>query len=216
MTDFDLVPREYRLERALARWLRQVLSIAVGIVVVTGAGGTALALANGNLDAQIRELQTHSALTAQQRAQLETLDARIAELGQQWQLLNALRSGAPAEQIFLIIDAALDDNEVWFRDWQFARAGTAAAEPKTVNSGYFIIVDDPQTEPAAPWRVETHLRINGQARDHAALSRFLRALFERTEVRDVRVQRTALRRFTTANVVEFEIAVLLSDVEGSS
>lgn len=212
MIDFDLVPNDYRMRLALNRWLRKLGGFVLSAIIVGGASGAALAVANNSLDRQIQDLQTHQAMTSQQRSQLETLDSRIAELRGQWQLLTTLRSGAPAEQIFTIIDSALGDTPVWFQDWAFVRNGGNSYEPPaTINTGYFIVTPDrgaAEQEPA--WRIETHVRVHGQALDHAALSQFVRALFQRPEVRDVRVQKTTLRRYVTANVVDFELAILLS------
>ncbi|MBT8143242.1 MAG: PilN domain-containing protein [Gammaproteobacteria bacterium] len=211
MTEFDLVPREYRLNLAFRHWLGRVAALTTAVVVFACASGAALAWANSSLDNQIQQLQTQQALTAQQRTQLETLDARIMDLGRQWQLLTTLRSGAPAEEIFAIIDATLEQGDVWFLSWDFARAGVAEVQqPQTVNTGYFIVVPDGQSmQPPPAWQVDTHLNIRGQARDHSALSAFVRALFAQSQVRDVRLQRTSLRRFAAASVVEFELAVVL-------
>ncbi|MDH3589674.1 MAG: hypothetical protein OEQ74_09740 [Gammaproteobacteria bacterium] len=218
MIDFDLVPRDYRLRLAFRRWLRRLGTIAGATVFITAATGAGLAYANNNLNRQIQQLQTQHAMTTQQRTQLETLDSRIQELGRQWQLLNTLRSGAPAEQIFLTIDAALDNTAVWFQEWAFTRAGTTGdGRPATVNTGYFIVVPSGEDAEKAPaWQIETHIRIKGQAQDHAALSGFVRSLFERGEVRDVRVQHTALRRYATASVVDFELAILLDGEDSES
>jgi hypothetical protein len=54
------------------------------------------------------------------------------------------------------------------------------------------------------------MRIVGQARDHAALSHFVRGLYESPGVSDVHLERTGLRRYTTTSVVDFELAVLLA------
>lgn len=215
MIEFDLVPGDYRMRRALNHWLRKLAGVVAGAVVVGAASGAALTVANKSLDAQIQDLQTHQAMTSQQRGQLETLDLRISELRRQWQLLTTLRSGAPAEQVFAIIDGALGDAPVWFQDWAFIRSGATSSErPATVNTGYFIVTPNAKNAGQQPaWQIDTHIRINGQALDHAALSAFVRELFERSEVRDVRVQKTSLRRYSTANVVDFELAILLNGVD---
>lgn len=211
MAEFDLVPRDYRLRLALRQWLQRLGIFMAMVVAVNLSSGAALALAGNQLDSQIQALQTQQAMTAQQRVQLESLDARIGELHEQWQVLSALRSGVPAEQIFVTIDKAIADMDVWFGEWAFTRAGSAGdGTSATVNTGYFIVVPDGAEPVEAPaWQVRTHIRIKGQARDHGALSRFVRALFERARVDDVRVQRTSLRRYANASVVDFELAIVL-------
>ena len=215
MSEFDLIPADYRLRLAFRRWLARLGLLTGAVVIGSAASGVALGFANSQLESQIQQLQKQHAMTTQQRTQLETLDARIGELDNQWRLLTALRSGAPAEQIFVIIDKSLDNTDVWFQEWAFTRAGGAVNKAvSTVNTGYFIVVPDSEEAANQPaWHIETHIRIKGQARDHAALSGFVRKLFERAEVRDVRVQRTTLRRFATASVVDFELAILLDGGE---
>ena len=215
MPEFDLVPPDYRLKLAFQKWLQRLGVFIVMVVIVNAGSGAALAVAGNQLESQIQALQARQAMTAQQRAQLESLDERIGQLRDQWHVLAALRSGAPAEQVFITIDKAISHMDVWFEEWAFTRAGAAGVQsPATVNTGYFIVVPDGEQAEAAPaWQVRTHIRIKGQARDHSALSRFVRALFERAGVSDVRVQRTALRRYANASVVDFELAIVLDGAE---
>ena len=214
MAEFDLVPPDYRLRLAFQKWLQRLGVFVIVIVIVNAASSAALAVASNQLQSRIQALQTKQAMTAQQRAQLESLDERIAELRDQWRVLAALRSGAPAEQVFVTIDQALSHKDVWFEEWAFTRAGAVGARPPaTVNTGYFIVVPDSEAEAVQAWQVKTHIRIRGQARDHGALSRFVRALFERAGVNDVRVQRTTLRRYANASVVDFELAIMLDGTE---
>lgn len=209
MSEFDLIPSDYRLGLAVRHWLLRVC-LATGVVasLLLAAAGT-LAYANNDLTQQIRQLQTHHAMTTQQREQLEKLDSHIGDMRRQLHLLTTLRGGAPAEQVFHVINAALPQGSVWLQEWDFARAGTAEEIVASVNAGYFIIVDDNATEPAPEWKVQTHVTLHGQARDHAALSSFARQLYQQPAVSDVRVQQATLRRFTTANIVEFELTAVL-------
>ena len=99
--------------------------------------------------------------------------------------------------------------------YEFRRAGTVAPEgPRTVDTGYFVVVPSGESDRTPEWHARTHMTVHGQARDHGTLSRFVRSLFERREVRDVRLQRSALRRYTAASVVDFELAVVLDTGRG--
>lgn len=158
-------------------------------------------------------LEQQRAVTVQQRAELEQLDARKRELTQQLTVLNGLRSGAPARMVFQAIDRALANNQLWFVDWEFRRAGVIVPEDQahTVETGYFIVVPKDQAVGApGEWGVQTHMTIRGQALDHAALSRFVDRLFAQDAVVDVRVQRTSLRRQRETDVVEFDMTVVLN------
>ena len=146
-----------------------------------------------------------------QREQLEASDQRLKALDDEWNLLQGLRSGAVAEDLFVIIDAALPGDDVWFTRWSFARAGVIAPpNVKTVNSGYFIVVPAGQRPEAQPsWQVRTHMDINGEARNHAALSRFVRGLFAQPQIQDVKVNRTQVRDYVGTPVVDFSLAIVL-------
>ena len=64
------------------------------------------------------------------------------------------------------------------------------------------------------WQVETHMILEGQARDHQALSSFVRALFEQANIKDVSVQRTSLTDYANGRVVSFDLTIILnSDVK---
>ncbi len=127
-------------------------------------------------------------------------------------MLQGLRSGAPARAVFRAVDQALAGADVWFLNWQFRRAGVLVPEEQAggVETGYFIVVPEDGREVSQSWQVETHLKIKGQARDHAALSRFVDDLFTQRAVVDVSVQKTALRSYGDVDVVDFDMAVVLN------
>ncbi|NNF67713.1 MAG: PilN domain-containing protein [Gammaproteobacteria bacterium] len=212
MISFDLVPGDYRARLVLKESLKRLSGLLVGLTVIALVSSAALAFVNKSLHSQIQLLQNQHAVTTQQRNDLESLDAQIQELVRQWQLLTTLRSGAPAEHIFTVIDSALEDNSIWFQRWAFVREGKREkSQGNTVNTGYFIVVsDDVEAKPSPAWDIETHIKISGQARDHAALSRFVRGLFNSPQVSDVKVQNSTLQRFAAANVVRFDLAVILN------
>lgn len=207
----DLIPADYRENLSRQGHLRGAIWCSVMLCV-------AVALASlwyGRVAKQIRQetefLRTQYALSAQQREQLDVLDARLAALDEEWLLLRGLRSGAAAEDLFVIVDRALPGEDVWFINWEFRRAGVIVPQTEhTVNTGYFIVVPKgQQTEELAAWQVKTHMNINGQARDHAALSRFVRGLYEQPEIQDVKVNNTRVRQYSDTTVVDFDLAVVL-------
>jgi hypothetical protein len=52
------------------------------------------------------------------------------------------------------------------------------------------------------------MTIKGQAKDHAALSRFVRKLFEQPEIQDVRILNTS--RLSDERIVNFDLAVTVN------
>lgn len=207
----DLIPPEYRESLSRKRHLRLAIQVAVVLVVALGFAGAGLARSAKQIGLETGQLRTALALSAQQQEQLAVLEARLQDLDEEWVLLRGLRSGAVAEDLFLIVDRALTAGDIWFLTWKFSRAGVVVPQsPRTVNTGYFIVVPQGETglEPAA-WQVQTHMTINGQARDHAALSRFVRALYAQHGIDEVKLDRTKVRQYAAANVIDFNMTITL-------
>ena len=212
MSDIDLIPQAYRTRRWQVRWMKYAATLLASLAGVLVLSLLALNTATNNARARVEALKVRQVATAQQRAEIERLGSEKTELEQQFRLLSNLRSGAAAGDMFMTIDRALTSNDVWFRNWQFQRAGVmVGAEARTVNTGYFVVVPDGTDQPASDdLRVQTHMAIRGQARDHSALSGFVRRLFVQPEIDDIRIRRTSLADGNQADTVDFELAVVLN------
>ena len=140
---------------------------------------------------------------------LAALNAEQENLQDQLHLLRGLRSGTAATNLFRIIDEALVEDELWFRHWDFRRAGVTDATGQAVETGYFLVVPDDGQEQES-WQVETHMTITGQSQDHATLSEFVTRLLSRPEIEDVRIRRTELHRYDARNLVDFDLAVVIN------
>jgi len=214
MNNIDLIPNAYRTRRWQARWLRTAAVLLASLSVAFGMGLAMLNTATVSAKARVEALQVKQTVTAQQRVDLERLNAQRTELEQQFELLSGLRSGAAAEDMFVAIDRALTSDDLWFLEWKFERAGVMVGEGvRTVNTGYFIVVPDGANPPADDaFRVQTNMMIRGQSRDHSALSSFVRNLFAQPEIDDVRIRRTSANRNGEINTVDFELGVVLKTV----
>lgn len=213
MPDIDLIPADYRRARWLKVWLRQMIGSGVTMLTLTLLAFGVLSVQVKSLRAEAAQLEQQRAVTDQQRQDLQTLDSQKNALSQQLSLLSSLRSGAPARSMFMTVDEALTDAEVWFLQWEFRRAGVKVPESQArgVETGYFIVVPEAGAEGGdQAWLVETHMTITGQARDHEALSRFVKGLYAQSSVVDVSVQRTDLSRLRDRDVVQFNLAVVLN------
>ena len=212
MADIDLIPVDYREWISRHSLLRQY-GIAATVLVALLIG-LALALGHSASEAQARvtELKSASAITQQQQMQLQTLKDQQAEYERRWSLLRGLRAGAAVDEIFSLIDRAIVAGDLWFLDWSFRRAGIIVdGQQRGVETGYFVIVAESDDPLAAPdLTVETHMKIRGQAVDHQALSKFVRALFEEPAIKDVNVQGTSLTNYANGRVVEFDITLVLN------
>lgn len=218
MAELDLIPQDYRdwlnQRSMLRRYVIVFVALNIAILISSGAFAHLTRLATD----RIQELQAQSAITEQQQAQLETLREQQAEYESRWSLLRGLRAGAAVEDIFRIIDQALVDDDLWFVDWRFQRAGVVVnGERRDVETGYFVMVrEDGIPNENVDWEVETLMTVNGQAKDHQALSTFVRALFEQASIRDVSVRKTSRTDYAGGRVVSFELGIVLNSAVETS
>ncbi|MDJ0806944.1 MAG: PilN domain-containing protein [Gammaproteobacteria bacterium] len=212
MVEIDLIPEAYRKRLLFTRWIKQaLLSLALlsSLIIVAFFY---LRSATVQIDLQLKQLQSQKAISSQQRSELEKLTARKKDLTQQLALLAGLRSGSAAEQMFLTVDKALTAGDVWFTNWKFRRAGTATDKaPKEVNTGYFVVIQAGAAETEEAWKIETHMAIQGQALDHAALSGFVSSLIDQPTIQHVRVVRTEQVNINNHKLVNFSLDILVAD-----
>ncbi len=210
MPEIDLIPARYRELARLRRWLK-LLGGALGLsVVLLLAARLGLGYAIHLESRRVESLRSAHSEAIERRERLQELRAEQAELARRVQILGELRGKVPARQMFHAIDRALDGT-IWFRDWQFARAGELV-EPAAegVKRGYFVVVPSgggAGSEKA--WRMQTHMEIRASARDHASLAGFVRRLVAQPEVESVRVLHTEVSRASTEGLVDFELAVVV-------
>jgi hypothetical protein len=210
MTDIDLIPASYRESLRVQSWARYMLITVSFVLVMSITGYFTLDYMNQTLSAEISDLQSEQQISELQRDVLINLSEEKTRFTNQLSFLTGLRSGTTAQEMFMTVDRALENKEVWFLDWEFRRAGTAVEkDEKTSSNGYFIIIPATNGEKTAEtWKIETHMTIKGQAKDHSALSRFVRKLFNQPEIQNVRILNTSRR--AKARVVNFDLAVIVN------
>jgi Tfp pilus assembly protein PilN len=113
MSEIDLIPTDYRNRRWLGRWLRKILSGAGSVIFLGAVTAGALIYQTATLEAEATRLEEQRAVTTQQRNELEQLSQKRQTLAQQLSILRGLRSGAPAETVFLTIDRATSTCGSW-------------------------------------------------------------------------------------------------------
>jgi len=212
MRDVDLIPDDYR--RAV-RFIRRakVAGVALVIAAVALIAGHRFLQSVGQQGRRaIAALQAQQSTTTQQRLELEGLREQQMRLERRLALLAAVRGGPTAESMFSIIDQALAAGGVWFTNWRFRRAGAEVDHvAEAVHTGYFVVLPPDAEHPEAKeWRVETHMEIKGQARDHSALSTFVNRLYDRPEIEDAKVLRTSVRPSDDGAIVDFDLAIVVA------
>jgi hypothetical protein len=212
MSEIDLIPAFYRKRVLFAKWVKQALLALTAITGVIVSATLALHAYTEDVELELKELQAQKRISTQQRNELEKLNTRKKALTQQLDLLAGLRSGLAVEQLFVTVDKALSKDDVWLTNWRFRRAGTVVEkDPKTVNMGYFIVIpndEHPQQEEA--WKIETNMKIQGQALDHSALSEFVSNLVKQPEIQTVRVVRTDQISLQGHKLVNFSLDIIIS------
>lgn len=210
MSEIDLVPSSYRQFLRIRRWIRNfgfiygvLIAAIVASKVLLSFGIDAEASAIERLKADKRLVLNKKTKSDQLQEDRSTLEKRLA-------VLNTLRGGPPVRDVFLSIDRAMHE-DVWFLDWKFMRAGEfVEGKSKSVNTGYFIVVpEDGSGSKERAWRVQTHMEIKAQALDHSSLADFVRRLSEQRVFDDVKVLTTRVHRYPAAQVVDFELAVIV-------
>lgn len=207
----DLIPKDYRESIARRRSVRYALASVVLVCLVASGASASLSNRASAIKAETDQMNQERALLTLLDKQMLALDQEQQLLDEEWMLLNTLRSGFAAEDLFHLIDDALPGDDIWFIDWSFKRAGVVAQEGVAgTNTGYFIVVNSDATgKPEPAWQIETHMSIVGQAVDHAALSKFVRGLYQQQQIESVKLNQTRVREYADRSVVDFELAIVL-------
>jgi hypothetical protein len=218
MNEIDLFPDDLRKRLLFTRWFKLTGYAIVSISVVLVITFVMLREANTRIDAQIQHFQSQREISNANRKQLEQLNQQKSNLKQQLDLLSGPRSGASAEQMFLMIDRALPGPDVWLTNWRFRRAGTPVEDKQeAVNTGYFIVIAaDNQNKQEETWKIETHMAIQGQALDHVAMSKFVLNLTQQPEIENVRIVNSRQSSANQVKLVDFSLEIVVSARNGNS
>jgi hypothetical protein len=218
MNEIDLFPEDLRKRLLFSHWFKIT---GFTIVLLTVALVIALVLlreANAQFEEQIQHFQSQREITTAKRQQLEQLNQQKSNLKQQLDLLSGLRSGASAEQMFLMIDRALPGPEVWLTNWKFRRAGSQVDESReAVSTGYFIVIPAGKRDASEEtWKIETNMAIQGQALDHVAMSSFVLNLTLQPEIENVRIVNSSQSKVNEVKLVDFSLDIIVSARQGHS
>lgn len=220
MNEIDLFPDDLRKQLLFMRWFKLSGIAIVLLTLVAMVTFVLLREASARIDEQIKYFQSQREITNANRRQLEQLNQQKSDLKQQLDLLGGLRSGASAEQMFLMIDRALPGPDVWLTNWKFRRAGTPVDKnQQAVSTGYFIVIPAGNQNSQGreeTWKIETHMTIQGQALDHSAMSRFVLNLTQQPEIENVRIVNTRSNQGKQVKLVDFSLDIVVSARKGVS
>jgi len=210
----DLVPADYRRYiqqlQLLHRWgLFTLVIIAVSVSISLG-----LKYMASEYQKEIVVLEKKKAISSHQRGILQDLEKDRSLLTKKHRILEKLRGGALAEDMFVNIDRALNGKNIWFKNWKFIRAGSKTSEkPRGVNTGYFIVIpesDRANQKEKEAWQIQTHMEVSGQATDHEALSSFVHRVLQQPQIGDVRILNTQQQVNMDKTVVDFKLVIMVN------
>jgi hypothetical protein len=210
----DLIPEDYKRYLQQLHILQRWALLMFVLITVSTSISFALDYKADEFQKEIVKLEHKKAISSQQRNVLQSLEKDHKKLVVKHNILQKLRGGAVAENMFVTIDRALDGNNVWFKNWSFERAGSKTSEqPKGVNTGYFIVIPESERsnrKQIEAWKIQTHMEVDGGARDHEALSSFVRRLLQQPQIGDVRILNTQQRTTADKTVVEFRLVITVN------
>lgn len=216
----DLIPEDYR------RYLQQLSMFKIWgstvfvLLIVSTSISFALNYKADIYQNEIVSLEKKKAISSLQRNVLQDLQKDHEKLKSKHHVLEKLRGGAMAKNMFVTVDRALEGNDVWFKKWRFDRAGSKTkVVDKKVNTGYFIVIPENETKSnktGEAWKIQTQMEVNGEAKDHEALARFVRRLLQQKQIGDVRILNTRQQMNTGITVVDFKLGIIVNSQVTSS
>jgi len=216
MDDIDLIPTDYRIRIWFQGKAKLLGTGIISMIAITAVLYTTMQFAKDKLHSKISELQKQQETTSQQHEAITRFNENIQNLEYQLLLVNSLRSGTGAPEMFTTIDRAMADTDVWFDNWEYQRVGSPVGQKdqSSKNGHLFILPAGNGATTDTAWEIETHMTIKGQAKDHSALSRFVRRLSNQPEIHNIKILNTTTA--THINVVDFNIAITVITGDANS
>lgn len=211
MAELNLIPGDYDRQRNMRRVVKRFLFIAAALLLLGIAGRTALGLASNYEKSRAEKLKTGEVLMLEQKQQYDELAATKEGLQLRLDMLEHLRGGPPAREMFIVIDRAINES-VWFTKLNFSRAEEEGKSgPKGRSTGYFIVVpqDELVSSPKEQVQNSGEIKITGRALTYSALAEFVNLLVAQPQIRAVQVQNTHSRQYLETSVVEYELTAMM-------
>lgn len=209
MAEIDLIPREHRNKKRLKKISRYFF---IFFLLLLAAIGTAKEKLNSLIKSETemtKLLAAEKTFSLEQNQHLGKLKSQYENLSRQTQALRELRGGPTADSVFILLDKALND-QIWFHDLQFLRAGFTFSKPGQTNSGNYFIVAPKETAKTESWKNSQRVEIHGRALNHAALADFVMGLDRQQEVENVHILQTKSVFFMSKQIIEYHVVAVLN------
>jgi len=208
MHEIDLIPADYRHERALYRMVQRCALLIGALVAVAAIVAGALRHGTAVARAEIAELDKAVAMAEQQQAAIDALTIQKQAIEAQTTLRSGLRAHAPIDDLIASVGTAAVEAGVWFRSWRIERLGAvvSAAPP---GAETFFVVEPGAEDPG----VRSQIAIAGRAPDIGRVSALVQTLSADQRIDRVQLQRVS--RDATEQVIAFELE-LTTDYVGET
>ena len=208
MNEIDLIPSSYREKVIKLRTLKIFGLIFLCVVLSTSIAYGALEYVKQGTNTEISKLSKIKEITSLQREELRNLKLEKEHLNHQWILLNGLRTAVAAEDLFVTIDKAIQDVDVWFSGMKFQRNEVEIEKGNTIHTGYFLITTPSNDDRSLA--IGTTMLIKGEALNHSALSSFVNNLIDQSQILDAKVLETTSGKNHNSSSVKFNLAITVN------
>ena len=201
MREIDLIPRDHVENRRVRRWLVRWAWLMALLLLATAAGRGTIAWRVARERPVVEHNKAAAKAAAQRREQLKALGEREADVTSRLAALRRLQDASDWERALGHVDVA-HTPRVWLDRLAFRRSPVdpAAADPATGKG---------RDAGRASVELQHAIEVTGHAVDHAAVTDYMRRLADQPGVHGVRLQNTGLRRYSTADVVDFSLSARL-------
>jgi hypothetical protein len=210
MGDMDLIPDDYRQRLDLRRVLRNFIAACVIVVSCIGVGKALLTYLIWRENVQVVRLEQQEQVLQNNKSKAEEYRQQKQVTEQQIAALNELRGRDRVSLFLRAIDSAYAEG-VWFDSLRFMRrssTGTLDNVPAAANAGIIVVPEGAETPQSL--EINHGAEIIGHAVSHSMLAEFMRNLGAEPSVADLRLIDTGTRYYTTVQVVDFNLALQIS------
>lgn len=218
MADIDLIPAAYLKRQLAQRLVRRYLIAAIAVAALVGAARVALNGAIASETATVARLSRAAEIYAQTEARADGYREQRKISETRLSQLDELRGRDRLRDLLQAIDAAYSPS-IWLDELRFLRREnlpTAAPKPPAAGAGSAVPKGNVPPPGAAASRpsIEQRVEIVGHATDHTRLAEFMRSLSAQPGIADVRLLDTGLRTYTSTQVIDVSLTLLLDGKPG--
>jgi hypothetical protein len=210
MSSMDLIPSDYRQNLGLRRMVSNFFLACVLVLCGIGLTKALFTYLIWRENVQVVQLEQQEQVSQQNKTKADEYRQQKQVTEQQLAALDELRGGNRLAMFLQSVDNAYNEG-VWFDELRFMRrsaTGTLDNLPGAANAGIVVVPNGAET----PQTLELNhgAEIIGHAMNHSVLAEFMRKLGAEANVADLRLIDTGTRNYTTIQVVDFNLALQMS------